>query len=180
MLARAALVVLFALPLHAARYSACGVSFAVPSSWQVTRLKPANGRPSPKCSFGIDPRDWQRVQASSDYETAAHAVQIDVYPLALDDVKRIGAFLLSDDGVWRIVARGNDFPKPITTPCCRGLRGALVTGIYFKPGRGPGGYQGLGDGDDYAVITRRKRSVVVQGAEGYTRAFEAILESARP
>ena len=118
--ARALLLLLFAVSAHAARYTACGVSFRYPSSWRVTRLA--------KCSIALDPSDWKRVRARSIYDTEEHAMKIDVYALPMEAAARKGYFYFDDDGQWRILGRGIDYPHPITTACCKGMRGMLLYG----------------------------------------------------
>ena len=103
-----------------------------------------------------------------------HAITVKVYRAAFPETAAKAHFFMFDDGKWRIVGRGNDFPVPIKTSCCFGLRGHMTYGRFRKDGTG--GYQGLAE-YDHAILGNARSSVVVSAPGGDTSAFEGILKS---
>lgn len=60
--------------------SGCGLTFAVPSSWEITR-KQATGN---RCVLGIRPANWKKLIARSRWHEEANAINITVFRTSFD------------------------------------------------------------------------------------------------
>ena len=146
------------------RSADCPVQFRYPRTWRARTLRPPQSNGAPRCVIVVDPPKWNPGLED-------HAISVKVYRAAFPETAAKGRFFLFDDGKWRIVGRGNDFPGPIKTSCCFGLRGHMTFGRFEK-----GGYQGLGE-YDHAILGNARNSVLVSAPGGDTGVFEGILNS---
>jgi hypothetical protein len=156
------------------RSADCPVQFHYPRTWRARALRSPQSNDGPTCVVVVDPPNWNHIRDAAEFELEDHAIRITVYRAAFPETASKGRFFLFEDGKWRIVGRGNDFPVAIKTNCCFGLRGHMTYG-RFKKG-GVGGYQGLGE-YDHAILGNARNSVVVSAPGGDTSVFEGILES---
>lgn len=154
--------------------TACHVQFRYPRTWRARTLPRPRSGGGPQCVIVVDPPAWNRILNASEYEVEGHAIFVKVYHAAFSETAAKARFFLLDDGKWRILGRGNDFPAPIATSCCFGLRGHMTYGRFRK--NGEGGYQGLGE-YDHAILSSTRKTVVVSAPGGNTPVFERILNS---
>jgi hypothetical protein len=153
----------------------CGVRFQYPASW-TARVLPRTADSLLRCTVAIDPPDWAQTLDRDAFAVEEHAIYVKVYSAAFPDVAVKGKFYLFDDGKWRIVGRGNDFPKTIQTPCCFGLYGKLTYGRFRKGGTG--GYQGLGE-YDHAILATAHISIIASAPGGHSAVFRRVLDTLR-
>lgn len=156
------------------RSAHCHVQFQYPRTWRARTLRPSKLNGGPQCLIVVDPPDWKHTLDAAEFDMAAHAITVNVYRAAFPETAAKGRFFMFDDGKWRIVGRGNDFPVPISTNCCFGLRGHMTSGRFRKGVTG--GYEGL-DEFDHAILSNTRSSVVVSAPGGHTVVFEGILNS---
>jgi hypothetical protein len=189
---RTSLMVMFAglLATHAVagelyttfHVAACGIQFEYPRPWRARAL-PQPGqllsrmdRENLQCVVVLDPPGWDEERKASKYEIEDHAIFLRVYRAAFPEASVKGRFFLADDGKWRILGRANDFPVPLVTSCCFGLRGKMTYGRFLKDGTG--GYQGLGT-YDHAILSGLRKSVIASAPGGHTAVFDRVLHTLR-
>jgi hypothetical protein len=174
------------LPIRAAaneeyttfRAVVCGIQFEYPRTWRARTLPRINRvlsraqRENLQCVVVIDPPAWDEELKASEYEIEDHAIFLNVYREAFPETAVKGRFFLQDDGRWRILGRANDFPVPLATSCCFGLRGQMTYGRFRKDGTG--GYQGLGT-YDHAILSSIGKSVIASAPGGHTVVFDRVL-----
>ena len=156
------------------RASVCGIQFEYPRAWRARSLPPSEWRlsrterESLQCVVVIDAPGWNAMDD--------HTILLRVYGEAFPEAAPKGRFFLGDDGKWRILGRANDFPVPIVTSCCFGLRGRMTYGRFQKGGTG--GDQGLGE-YDHVILSSKQRSVIASAPGGHTAVFDHLLRTLR-
>jgi hypothetical protein len=153
----------------------CSIDLTFTHGWRI-RTTRRSVKSELQCEIVLDPPNWSSVRAASQLSSPQHAITLLVYRRPFPEVAAKARFFLFEDGKWRIVGRGNDFPVSISTPCCFGMRGHLTAGQFRKDRAG--GYQGL-YAYDHAIIANREKTVVVSAAEGYADPFEQVLRTLR-
>jgi len=196
-------LVLFLLPATASaaefRSKACACSFAVPNGWEVVVnpatgvAKPVKARMREECSFGLRPKNWEKIRQKSDTELGEFALHLYVFDDTLAAAAREAFFAtvgeirkepaspalvgLREDAWLLVGCQGSTTePSEIGHHGWKGIMGEAEVGHVLKDGEGNAG---LGPDFRAAISDRRRAAAFVADSREGNDAFERVVFSFR-